>query len=253
MTGLFPVLEQASGLFVNQQYAKAIPMLEHVLTADPYNVGAVLQLAVAHSALGHDRQAVEAFDKARQLAPASQDVRMYLALHYARGSEWERAVPLLERIVAETPDRLPALEALAAIRDRQERVEDAIALRQKIYAMRQPSARELVQLGQLAMSAERTPLAIESYERAKQMEGSAFTHDLELGVLYLAAGRLADAKASLDRVPSSSAEYPMALFKRAQVSVLLHEADREARIDLARRKADPTTRGLIAKERLFQR
>jgi hypothetical protein len=45
----------------------------------------------------------------------------------------------------------------------------------------------------------------------------------------------------------------MALFKRAQVSVLLHEPDAAARIDLARRKADATTRSLIASEKLFQR
>jgi hypothetical protein len=44
----------------------------------------------------------------------------------------------------------------------------------------------------------------------------------------------------------------MALFKRAQVSVLLNEPDRAARIDAARRHADATTRPLIANERLFR-
>jgi len=44
----------------------------------------------------------------------------------------------------------------------------------------------------------------------------------------------------------------MALFKRAQVSVLLHEPDRAARIERARQKADATTRELVARERLFQ-
>jgi hypothetical protein len=44
----------------------------------------------------------------------------------------------------------------------------------------------------------------------------------------------------------------MALFKRAQVSVLLGEPDRAARIEAARRGADATTRALIARERLFR-
>jgi hypothetical protein len=44
----------------------------------------------------------------------------------------------------------------------------------------------------------------------------------------------------------------MALFKRAQVSVLLNEADRAARIAAARKHADATTRELIADERLFR-
>jgi hypothetical protein len=43
----------------------------------------------------------------------------------------------------------------------------------------------------------------------------------------------------------------MALFKRAQVSVLLDEPDKVARIEAARRHADGTTRELINRERLF--
>ena len=46
--------------------------------------------------------------------------------------------------------------------------------------------------------------------------------------------------------------YAMALFKRAQVSVLMHEADAPQRIDAARMHADATTRELIARERLFR-
>jgi tetratricopeptide (TPR) repeat protein len=252
MTRLFGVLDRASGLFVAEQYGQSIPLFEEILATDSFNLDAALRLATAHSALGHDRQAVEMFEKARAIAPSSQDVRMYLGLHYARGAQWERAVPLLEPIVAATPDRLPAVEALAAIRERQGRIAEAIDLRQKIHGMRQPTAAEVVHLGQLAMGVQRTGLAIESFERARQLQAGAFKNDLELGVLYLAAGRLQDAKVALDRVPASGPEYPMALFKRAQVSVLLHEPDRAARIDLARRKADPTTRELIARERLFQ-
>ena len=79
-----------------------------------------------------------------------------------------------------------------------------------------------------------------------------FRRDLDLGVLYLAARRFADARDTLDRVSASDPRYPMALFKRAQVSVLLHEPDQAARIDLARKKADATTRPLIAREKLFE-
>ena len=44
----------------------------------------------------------------------------------------------------------------------------------------------------------------------------------------------------------------MALFKRAQVSVLLGEPDQAARIAAARQHADATTGPLIARERLFE-
>jgi choline-sulfatase len=252
MTRLYDLLDRASGLFVNSEYTKVIPLLERIRVEDPFNLDACLRLAVAHSSLGHEAQAEEMFRKAALVSPLSPDVRLYLALHYARTKGWARAEPLLEQVVAETPDRLPALEALAVIRERQGRVVDALDLRQRIYALRGPSAAELVQLGQLAMSAEQTSVAIDAFEKARAGQGSGFSHDLELGVLYLSARRYQEARAALDRVPASHAEYPMALFKRAQVSVLLNEADQAGRIERARRYADQTTRPLIARERLFQ-
>lgn len=252
MIRLFDVIDRASTLFVQERYAEVIPLLEKVLSEDPYNLDATLRLATAHSVLGHEGRALDTFRKAAKIAPRSQDVRTYLALHYARGPQWERAAPLLEPIVAETPERLPALEALATVRERQGRADEAIGLHQRIYSLRAPTPAELVRLGQLAMTTQQTALAVESFEKARRFQASAFKHDLELGVVYLAARRLQDAKESLDRVPSSHPEYPMALFKRAQVSVLLNEPDRAARIEMARQRADRTTRDLIARERLFQ-
>jgi len=251
MTGLFDTLDRASGLFAAGEYAAAIPLLEQIRNADPYNLDAILRLATAHSSLGHEAAAFEAFRKATALAPRSQDVRTYLALHYARGKDWARAAPLLEQVVAEAPGRVPALEALAVVRERQGRVPEAIDLRQKIYKLRTPSTAELTQLGQLAMSAQQTGVALEAFESARARDPNAFSHDVELGVLYMDARRFSDAATALDRVPSSSPEYPMALFKRAQVSVLLREPDREARIEAARRGADAMTSVLIQKERLF--
>jgi tetratricopeptide (TPR) repeat protein len=251
MAHLFDAIEEASTLFVQQQYARAIPVLEHILREDKYNLDAALRLATAHSMLGRDAQARAAFRKAAEIGPRSPDVRVYLALHYARGRDWEQAVPMLEQIVADMPDRLPALEALAAIRVKQERVGEAVDLRQRVYALRAANASELVQLGELAMAAGRTEVAVPAFERARAAQGASFRHDLELGVLYLDARRFAEAREALDRVPPSHPAYPMALFKRAQVSVLLNEADRARRIALARERADATTRELIARERLF--
>jgi arylsulfatase A-like enzyme/Tfp pilus assembly protein PilF len=250
---LFDLIERASGLFVAERYAEAVPLLTRILAEDPTNLDAALRLATARSALGQAAAAEAAFAKAREIAPLSPDVRTYLALHYARGKDWPRAVPLLEQALGETPDRLPALEALAAIRQRQGRVEEAIALRLRIQALRDPSPAESEALGRLAMEAGRTELAIESFERARRSRGGpSYPHDLELGVLYLAARRLPEARDALDRVPRDHPGYPMALFKRAQVSVLLEEPDRAQRIARAREAADGTTRDLVARERLFR-
>jgi Tfp pilus assembly protein PilF len=252
MQRIFPLLDQASGLFATGKYAEALPWLEKILAEDPHNLDAALRAATAYSSLGQDARAVAMFQRAAEISPDSSDVRTYLALHYARGKDWPRAAPLLEQVIAASPDRLPALEALATIRVKQGRIDDAIALRQRIYTQREPTPAELVELGRMAMTIGRTPAAIQAFESARGLQGSAFTHDLELGVLYLADRQFEQARGALDRVPPSAPEYPMALFKRAQVSVLLNEPDQSARIALARQKADATTRELIAKERLFR-
>jgi Tfp pilus assembly protein PilF len=104
----------------------------------------------------------------------------------------------------------------------------------------------------MAMELGNTPVAIDSFEKARALGSASFKHDLELGVLYLASRRFSEARVALDRVPSADPNYPMAAFKRAQVSVLLREPDAPARIAAARAHADRVTRELIARERLFQ-
>jgi len=252
MAPMFAILDEAARLFVREQYAQAIPLLEQILVKDPHNLDAALRLATAHSALGHEEAALAAYRRAEEIAPNSADVRTYLALHYARTAEWQKAVPMLERIVTESPDKVPALEALAVLRERQGQIEDAVLLRQKIYALRSPTVAELTALGAMEMSLGQTAAAIDSFEKARALQGAAFKHDTELGVLYLASQRLDEARTALDRVSPSDPMYAMALFKRAQVSVLLHEPDAPARIAAARAHANAMTGPLIARERLFQ-
>jgi len=251
MAHLFSVIDEASGLFVQQRYAQVIPLLQKILKSDPNHLDATMRLATAHSALGQDAQALAAFKRAQTLAPESPDVKLYLALHHAKGPRWPQAVPLLEGILANTPERLPALETLALLREREGKTAESLTLFRKVFALRPPTAVEAIRFGQLAMSLGQTDQAIWGYERAREGQGAAFVGDLELGVLYLAAKRLGDARQSFDRIPSSHPEYPMVLFKRAQVSVLLNEPGKADRIAAAKRGADATTRRLIATERLF--
>lgn len=252
MTHLFRDLDVASGLFVRGEYAAAIPVLERILRGDPGNPAALLRLAVAHSALGRDRQAEDAFALLERVDPGSVDLAHYRAMHLFRGGRVEEAAALFERVLAEMPERLPALEALARIRERQGRLAESADLLARTVAAGGASAESLLRLGELRMALGDTGAAIAAFERARDLQGADFAHHLELGVLYLAARRLDAARDALDRVPPSHPGHPMALFKRAQVAVLLGEADRAERIRAARRGADGTTRELVEREPLFR-
>ena len=79
------------------------------------------------------------------------------------------------------------------------------------------------------MSIGDTAKALDAYERARELMGASFAHHLQLGVLYLDQRRYAEAAAALDQVPRSHPDHALALFKRAQVAVLLREAGRGRR------------------------
>ena len=167
-----------------------------------YNLDAALRLGTCYSMLGRERRGAGhvsegAVDRA---AFAGRAPVPRASLRARRGMA--TAVPMLEQIVAESPDRVAALEGLALVRERQGRFDDAVALLQRIYTLRTPSPAELRHLGELrCRPARRTPPSMHSRRRAPA-QGAAFRNDLELGVLYLAANRLDEAR---DRARSRSA------------------------------------------------
>lgn len=252
MTHLFADLDLASGLFVRREYTRAILIFERVLEQDTDNLMVCIRLAVAYSVLDDTEKAMEYFRRAERIDADSIDLRHYLAMHYFRSGEWGEAEPLFTSVLARMPERLPALECLAQIREQQGRIEEAAELLERIIGLQKNPSASLVKLGEFRMGSGDTAAAIRAFERAWSIDGNDFSHFLELGVCYLADRRFAEAGECLDQVRPSDPGYPMALFKRAQVSVLLSEADREQRIRLAYNNADETTRRLIENELLFR-
>ena len=228
----------ASTLFVQARYAEAIPLFEKILAADAFNLDAALRLATSHSTLGQDAKAVAAFRRAAEIAPRSPDVsalpraalRARAGNGPARSRSSSRSSPT--RRIACLPSR-----RWRAIREKQGRTmrrDGAAAAR---HVLRTPGRRRLRRArpagdGVAADAAGDRVLR----EGAQPDPGASFRHDLELGVLYLARALSRGARDALDRIPSAHPDYPMALFKRAQVSVLLKEPDSAARIAAGARR-----------------
>ena len=251
MTPLFADLDAAAFAFGAGRYAPAAQLFERVLARDPGNLMAAVQLAACRSLLGQERAALAGFELARRIDPRSVEVRHYLGLHHLTYGQDELAAPLLESVLEAQPDRLAALEGLAQVRVRQGRLAEGAALLERAVPLSGNQGTRLVEAGLLRMQLGETGPALAALERARELQGGAFQRYLELGVLYLSARRLDDARTALDHVPPGHPEAAMALFKRAQVSVLLGEPDSRERIRAALDRADPATRRLIIGERLF--
>jgi len=252
MVHLFRDMDIGAGLFIRRDYAAAIPVFTRILEADSYNFMAALRLAVAYSVTGNDGQAKKLFDRARAIDPSSTDLRHYQAMHYLKNEQWDLARPLFESVLAESPGRIPALAGLAKVYSSQGDLEQAMRLLMRIVKIKDSPGLEWVRIGELRMALRDTKGAIRAFEIARKMLADQFTSHFELGVLYMADRRFKDAASSLDRVSSQDPDYAMALYKRAQASVLLDETDREQRVRQAWLQADKTTRPLIESERLFR-
>ena len=252
MVHLFHDMDIGAGLFIRKDYAAAIPVFTRILEADPYNFMAALRLAVAYSVTNDAVQAQVYFDRARALDPSSVDLRQYQAMHYMKNQQWDLAGPLFESVLAESPDRIPALTGLATVYKRQGELKKAILILQRIIKIKDSPGLEWARIGQLRMTLHDTKGAIRAFETARNILDEQFRFHLELGMLYMADQRFNDAAVSLDTVSRLHPAYAMALFKRAQASVLLGEPDRENRVRQAWLQADQTTRPLIEKERLFR-
>ncbi len=252
MVHIYRDLDIGSGYFTSRNYAAAIQVFSRILEVDPYNFMTAMRLAVAYSVTDQKEQAQEFFERARSINPASIDLRHYHAMHYLRNSQGHLAEPLFESVLLEMPDRLPALQGLMSIYARQGKDEEVMQLLEKIVKIKDSPGKELVRLGQMRMASGDTKAAIGAFEQASQFLERRFRQNLELGVLYLADRQFSNAALSLDKVTRSHPAYPMALFKRAQASVLMSEADSEARVRQAWQRADNTTRRLIVSEKLFR-
>jgi choline-sulfatase len=252
MTPLFAELDAASHEFVGGAYQQAAARFEKILAADPGNLMAAVRMAVSLSLIGRDAQAMEAFARAKKIDPESLEVSHYLAMHHMKNRRPEQAAPLFEKVLAAQPNRHAALAGLAEIALGKGQLERAAELFQKSL----PSAPEpgpvRIELARLRMELGQTEAAIEAFEAARNDYGKErFRYDLELGVLYLAERNFEAARDALDRVPADHPAYALALFKRAQVSVLLAEPDRAEKVKAALAKADPESRRLIQNEKLF--
>ena len=185
----------------------------------------------------------------RRSRRSRQDVRTYLALHYARTKDWDARRAAARAGGRRDAGSLAALEALA-VASEQGDVTEAIGSgrRSTRSARHRRGARAARRAGHGGGADGRRRST--AFEGARALQGASFTHDLELGrPLPRRRG------ASRRRGPRSTAcrrrspDYPMALFKRAQVSVLLHEPDARARIERgAEKERTQTTRPLIERE-----
>ncbi len=253
MVGLFEILEKASALFVKEQYTEVVPLLER--SSPPIRTTSMPRCASPPRTRRSGTR--------RKRSPRSRRLR-----------QSHRSRPTSGRISRCTTraERTGSRPCLCWSTSSPRRPSDCrrskhwpcCASVRAGLRTRSPCGRRLQRRGRRPQqiscvsdswrcSCSRRRWPLNHSRSARALNPAAFAHDLELGVLYLAARRFSDARDALDRIPPSASGLSDGAIQtrpgqRAAEGAGQRGADRAG----ARRKADRTTRELIERERLFQ-
>ncbi|PIE03683.1 MAG: hypothetical protein CSA81_00915 [Acidobacteria bacterium] len=251
MTHLFEDMDRASGYFVNKQYKKAIPLLKKILETDPDNFMFNLRTAVAYSILGDREEAMLYFQKAMHINPDSIDLMHYLGMHYFRFKQLSEAETLLEQVLKSSPNRIPALQCMARIKEIRQDKQSALDLFSRLNLLNPDDEIYLLKMGDLSMELGQTEHAIACYLNLKDQQLENFNRDFELSLCLMDAGRLEEARDTLDGISTDHKAFPLVLLKRAQVSILLKEPHARSLVRQAYQNGNSMTRRTIENEPFF--
>jgi len=106
--------EQAARAVGQEDYKKAIGLLERVVKAEPRNADALNLLGYSHRKLGDFEGAVGYYEKALAVEPAHKGALEYLGEAYAEKGEVDKARALRARLAAACTTGCPELEKLDA-------------------------------------------------------------------------------------------------------------------------------------------
>ena len=98
------LLTQATLAYDDQQYDKALPLLDRVLALDPKNARAHYYKGMVYLAQKKPDLAVGALEAARAIQPRDLFIRYQLGVAYFSLTEYDKADPLLSEVFAEQPN-----------------------------------------------------------------------------------------------------------------------------------------------------
>jgi tetratricopeptide (TPR) repeat protein len=106
--------DQAVRAVDQEDYKKAIGLLERVVKAEPRNADALNLLGYSHRKLGDFTGAVKYYEKALDVEPAHRGALEYLGEAYAEQGQLDRARAVRSRLATACPRGCPELEDLDA-------------------------------------------------------------------------------------------------------------------------------------------
>ena len=157
-----------------------------------------LRLSAVRTALGDPKGGIEAAQKARQLDPHSADAALMLAQAQFTARDPRSAISTLEAGIAQHPQDLLLLEAMATLKIAMEQWSDAAGVLRQLILINPSNAMYYMDLGRIQHRVGEMDHAYGSLQEALKLGSPPAPTLAILGHVCLALGRLDEAEANFD-------------------------------------------------------
>jgi tetratricopeptide (TPR) repeat protein len=238
---------ELAGLYARQDRpAEAVEMAEAALAKEPANREANRIIGSVFAALAEQRQALKpgddpatyvpraigALERARQEGGSDLGLELTLGRLYLQSKAYDRAIPLLRRVVAQQPGYSEVAILLATAEEGANRTADAIATLRASLDENPKSLRGWVMLGELSEKQNEWQTAADAYARAQDLNPRLDLSTRRAGAL-LNAGNAAAARDLLKASASGAKVGPVVLYLYA--TALRQTGDLAGAEEMARR------------------
>jgi tetratricopeptide (TPR) repeat protein len=216
-----PSYEVALGslAFRNRDFKTALACFENAQKADPTFGPAYNALATVYNSMGDKQKTEENFQKSIANAPVRSQRRLRYVQFKLENHDVEAAKHLLNDIIQQAPDYLPALLLMADINAGELKYDQAATLTDKVLKRDPSNFDALFLAGRLSMLQDDPQAAITHFERMARMwtnNSGVFYH---LGLAQIAANDPVNASASLDQAIALRPGFGEALMAQAQLKL----------------------------------
>ena len=175
------------------QFEKAIPLLEHVITAQSGIPIAYMQLGTAYTWLKQYDKAIPVLRKAVEMRPDTLMPHYELGLALSENGDWESATPEFEAAVQKSPKWAALHFSLAAAYARQDRTKDAQRQLETTLNLEPDNYRANLVLGRMLTLNGKPVLALPYLKKAALLQPSAPDPHLFMADTFARLGQKANA------------------------------------------------------------
>ena len=187
----------------------ALSIAENLTKGDAEDVASLVMLGGIHSALDHQAEAIQAYERALALDPDSESVYLLLGLEHIRNKDLGRARDTYERLIERDPTSFRGHFHLGSVFVALKSYDAAEAAFLKCLELRPDYEETLFELINIYEATGRDEKVVDTYEKVLESNPDSIKAAVGLGHFYLKMGLSEEAKDRFEELKLRSRSNPL--------------------------------------------